>query len=272
MFAGSSQIGGSLGRARTKSNRKAKMARLAGRKIIITGGASGIGRATARLFRQEGAAVAILDRSDNAAKAVADEIGAVAIACDVADPASVSAAVNSAAEAMGGLDGVINAAGILAETGIADTTAEVFSRTLAVNLTGTFLMIQAAAPLIQKGAGKGTIVNIASGVGLMPTGPGSVAYVASKGGVVALTKSVAMELAPNIRVNSVCPGAVETAMTAGYIRTPAGDPNPAITARYAMGRHAQPEELAAAILFLTSDESSFMTGIALPVDGGRTFH
>ena len=141
------------------------MARLAGRKIIITGGASGIGRATARLFRREGAAVAILDRSDNAAKAVADEIGAVAIACDVSDPASVSAAVNQAAEAMGGLDGVINAAGILAETGIADTTAEVFSRTVAVNLTGTFLVIQAAAPLIQK-AGKGTIVNIASGVGL----------------------------------------------------------------------------------------------------------
>ena len=117
--------------------------------------------------------MAILDRSDNAAKAVADEIGAVAIACDVSDPASVSAAVNQAAEAMGGLDGVINAAGILAETGMADTTAEVFSRTVAVNLTGTFLVIQAAAPLIQK-AGKGTIVNIASGVGLMPTGPGSV--------------------------------------------------------------------------------------------------
>ena len=132
------------------------MTRLAGRKIIITGGASGIGRATARLFRQEGAAVAVLDRSDNAAKAVADEIGAVAIACDVSDPASVSAAVNKAAEAMGGLDGVINAAGILAETGIADTTAEVFSRTVAVNLTGTFLVIQAAAPLIQK-AGRGTI-------------------------------------------------------------------------------------------------------------------
>ena len=134
------------------------MARLAGRKIIITGGASGIGRATARLFRREGAAVAILDRSDNAAKAVADEIGAVAIACDVSDPSSVSAAVNKAAEAMGGLDGVINAAGVLAETGIADTTAEVFSRTVAVNLTGTFLVIQAAAPLIQK-AGRGTIVN-----------------------------------------------------------------------------------------------------------------
>ena len=247
------------------------MTRLAGRKIIITGGASGIGRATARLFRQEGASVAILDRSDNAAKAVADEIGAIAIACDVSDPASIVAAVAEAAAAMGGLDGLVNAAGILAETGIADTTAEVFSRTVAVNLTGTFLVIQAAAPLMQQ-AGKGTIVNIASGVGLLPTGPGSIAYVASKGGVVALTKSAAMELAPNIRVNSICPGAVETPMTAGHIRTAAGDPNPSIVARYALGRHAQPEELAAAILFLTSDESSFMTGIALPVDGGRTFH
>lgn len=247
------------------------MGRLTGRKIIVTGGASGIGRATARLFRQEGASVAVLDRSDNAAKAVADEIGAVAVTCDVADPASVSAAVAKAAEAMGGLDGLVNAAGILSSAGLADTSAEVFARTLAVNLTGTFLVIQAAAPFIQA-AGKGTIVNIASGVGLMPTGPGSVAYVASKAGVVGLTKSIAMELAPNIRVNSVCPGAVETAMTAGYIRTATGEPDPSIATRYALGRHAQPEELAAAILFLTSDESSFMTGIALPVDGGRTFH
>lgn len=244
------------------------MARLAGRKIIITGGASGIGRATARLFRQEGAAVAILDRSDNAATSVAQEIGAVAFGCDVADPASVASAVTQAARAMGGLDGLVNAAGILSETGIAETSAEAFARTVAVNLTGTFLVIQAAAPLMQKG----TIVNIASGVGLMPTGPGSIAYVASKGGVVAMTKSAAMELAPAIRVNSVCPGAVETAMTAASIRTETGAPNPAIASRYALGRHAQPEELAAAILFLTSDESSFMTGIALPVDGGRTFH
>lgn len=247
------------------------MPRLAGRKIIITGAASGIGRATARLFRAEGAQVAVLDRSDNAAKAVAEEIGAIAVTCDVADPASVSAAVAKAAEAMGGLDGVVNAAGILSESGIADTSAETFNRTLAVNLTGTFLVIQAAAPFIHK-EGKGTIVNIASGVGLMPTGPGSIAYVASKGGVVALTKSASMELAPAIRVNSVCPGAVETAMTSAYIRDAEGKPNAAITQRYALGRHAQPEELAAAILFLTSDKSSFMTGIALPVDGGRTFH
>lgn len=247
------------------------MPRLQGRRIIVTGGASGIGRATARLFREEGAQVAVLDRSDNAAKAVADEIGGIAVTCDVSDPASVSAAVARAAEAMGGLDGVVNAAGILSETGIADTTAENFSRTLAVNLTGTFLVIQAATPFMRVG-GKGTIVNIASGVGLMPTGPGSVAYVASKGGVVALTKVAAMELAPSIRVNSVCPGAVETAMTQNYIRDGQGNPNEAIAKRYALGRHAQPEELAAAILFLTADKSSFMTGIALPVDGGRTFH
>ena len=247
------------------------MGRLNGRKIVVTGAASGIGRATARLFRQEGATVAVLDRSDNAAKAVADEIGAFAVTCDVSDPASVASAVAKAAEAMGGIDGVVNAAGILAETGIADTSHAVFAQTLAVNLTGTFLVIQAAAPFIQA-AGKGTIVNIASGVGLMPTGPGSVAYVASKAGVIGLTKSAAMELAPAIRVNSVCPGAVETPMTAGHIRTSEGAPNPAITTRYALGRHAQPEELAAAILFLTTDESSFMTGIALPVDGGRTFH
>jgi len=247
------------------------MPRLAGRKIIITGAASGIGRATARLFRAEGAQVAVLDRSDNAAKAVAEEIGAIAVTCDVSDPASVAAAVDQAAAAMGGLDGVVNAAGILSETGIADTSADVFNRTLAVNLTGTFLVIQAAAPHIRK-EGKGTIVNIASGVGLMPTGPGSIAYVASKGGVVALTKSASLELAPAIRVNSVCPGAVETAMTSAYIRDAEGKPNTQIAQRYALGRHAQPEELAAAILFLTSDESSFMTGIALPVDGGRTFH
>jgi NAD(P)-dependent dehydrogenase (short-subunit alcohol dehydrogenase family) len=247
------------------------MARLDGRRILITGGASGIGRATARLFAAEGAKVAVLDRSDNAAAEVAQAIGGVAIACDVSDAASVQAAVAKAVEALGGLDGVVNAAGIFSDAGLADTSPELFSRTLAVNLTGTFLIAQACAPHL-KASGKGTIVNIASGVGLMPTGPGSTAYVASKGGVVAMTKAIAMELAPDIRVNSVCPGAVETAMTTDQIRLPNGDPHPGIAKRYALGRHAQPEELAAAILFLTGDESSFMTGIALPVDGGRTFH
>jgi NAD(P)-dependent dehydrogenase (short-subunit alcohol dehydrogenase family) len=247
------------------------MDRLQGRKIIITGGASGIGAATVRLFRREGASVAVLDRSQDDAAVVAGTCGAVAIAADVADAASVAGAVAAAAKAMGGVDGVVNAAGIFSGAGIADTTPELFTRTLEVNLLGTFLVIQAAVPLLQA-AGQGTIVNIGSGVGITPTGPGSTAYVASKGGVIAMTKAIAQELAPMIRVNVVCPGAVETPMTQGFLRVASGDIDPAIAGRYALKRAGTPEELAAAILFLTSDESSFVTGIALPVDGGRTFH
>jgi NAD(P)-dependent dehydrogenase (short-subunit alcohol dehydrogenase family) len=247
------------------------MQRLAGRRIIITGGASGIGRATAILFAAEGAAVAVLDRSGTEAMAVAEAIGGTAAAVDVADAESVTEAVVQAAEAMGGIDGVVNAAGVFSAAGLADTSPAVFARTLAVNLTGTFLVIQAAAPLL-RAAGQGTIVNIGSGVGLLPTGPGSTAYVASKGGVIAMTKALAQELAPAVRVNVVCPGMVETAMTEGFLRTPGGEIDPVLASRYALRRPAAPEEIAAAILFLTSSESSFVTGIALPVDGGRTYH
>ena len=247
------------------------MARLTGRRILITGGASGIGRATALLFVQEGAKVAILDRTSDAVRAVAAEVRGTPVPADVADPASVAAAVNQAATAMGGLDGVVNAAGIFSAAGLAETSAALFAQTLAVNLTGTFLVVQAAAPLLQK-AGGGTIVNIGSGVGITPTGPGSTAYVASKGGVIAMTKALAAELAPAIRVNVICPGAVETPMTASFLRNAQGAVDPAIANRYALRRAADAKEIAAAILFLTSDESSFVTGITLPVDGGRTFH
>jgi NAD(P)-dependent dehydrogenase (short-subunit alcohol dehydrogenase family) len=241
------------------------MARLAGRKILITGGASGIGRATASLFRQEGAAVAVLDRAAGAWDGAFAQV-------DVADPASVQQAVRAAEAALGGLDGVVNAAGIFSAAGLADTTADLFSRTLAVNLMGTFLVVQAAAPILLASGSAATIVNIGSGVGITPTGPGSTAYVASKGGVIAMTKALAMELAPTVRVNVVCPGAVDTPMTQGFLRDASGAVDPALANRYALRRPAAPDELAAAILFLTSAESSFVTGIALPVDGGRTFH
>jgi len=189
----------------------------------------------------------------------------------VADSASVADAVREAADVMGGLDGVVNAAGIFSSAGLADTSAELFAQTLAVNLMGTFLVIQAAAPLLRESP-QGTIVNIGSGVGLLPTGPGSTAYVASKGGVIAMTKELAQELAPTIRVNVVCPGMVETPMTQGFLRTNSGEVDSKLAARYALGRAASADEIAAAILFLTSAESSFVTGIALPVDGGRTYH
>jgi NAD(P)-dependent dehydrogenase (short-subunit alcohol dehydrogenase family) len=240
------------------------MARLEERKILITGGASGIGRATASLFRREGAKVAVLDRP-------ASPQDETFVPVDVADAASVAQAVRTAEAALGGLDGVVNAAGIFSPAGLADTTAELFSRTLAVNLMGTFLVMQAAAPMLLA-SGPATIVNIGSGVGITPTGPGSTAYVASKGGVIAMSKALAMELAPTVRVNVVCPGMVETPMTQGFLRNAAGEVEPALANRYALRRPASPEEIAAAILFLTSAESSFVTGVTLPVDGGRTFH
>jgi NAD(P)-dependent dehydrogenase (short-subunit alcohol dehydrogenase family) len=241
------------------------MSRLAGRKILITGGASGIGRATASLFRHEGANVAVLDRA-------AGGHDDLFVPVDVADPSSVQRAVGVAYSALGGLDGVVNAAGIFSDLGLAETPPDLFSRTLAVNLTGTFLIVQAAAPLLLASGTQSTIVNIGSGVGITPTGPGSIAYVASKGGVIAMTKALAMELAPTVRVNVVCPGMVETPMTQGFLRNAAGDVQPELARRYALRRPATPEEIAAAILFLTSPESSFVTGITLPVDGGRTFH
>ena len=247
------------------------MTRLTGRKILITGGASGIGRATAVLCAKEGAAVAVLDRSEDAANSVASGIGGKAFVVDVADPGSVNSAVEMAAAAMGGLDGVVNAAGIFSSEGLTDTSPELFNRILTVNVTGTFLVVRAAERFL-RAADHATVVNIGSGVGLKPTGPGSIAYVASKGGVIAMTRELAMELAPTIRVNVVCPGMVDTAMTESFIRDNQGELRPEIARLYALGRAATADELANAILFLTSGESSFVTGIALPVDGGRTYH
>jgi NAD(P)-dependent dehydrogenase (short-subunit alcohol dehydrogenase family) len=241
------------------------MARLDGRKVLITGGASGIGRATCELFTREGASVVVLDRETTRVA------GAQTIACDVSNATSVARAVQQAAQVLNGLDGLVNAAGVFFNKGLMETTAEDWDTTIAVNLTGTFLCVKAAVPFLRE-AERASIVNIASGVGLLPTGGGSTAYVASKGGVIALTRTLAAELAPAIRVNAICPGAVETPMTDGTLRDAAGAVIPAIVNRYALGRPGAPEEIAAAILFLTAYESSFVTGVSLAVDGGRTFH
>lgn len=252
--------------------------RLAGRRVLITGAASGIGRATAELFAKEGAALALVDRDGAGVEAVRNachgEAGRyVALVADVAEPSAVEAAVAEAARALGGLDGVVNSAGVdllapLGETGPAD-----WARVLAVNLTGPYLVCRAALPLL-RAAGGGTIVNVASGAALSPL-PNRTAYCASKAGLVMFGKALAIEAAADhVRVNAVCPGIVDTPMFRASFE---GAADPAaeferIRARYALRRVAEPIEIARAILYLTSAESSFVTGAALAVDGGRTFH
>jgi NAD(P)-dependent dehydrogenase (short-subunit alcohol dehydrogenase family) len=230
--------------------------RLKGRRILITGAASGIGRETAELFAAEGAALTLLDCNRAGLAEVARETRGLSVEADVTQEASVARAVEQGATAMGGIDGVVIHGSVL-DVGVAD-----WRLVLDVNLTGTYIVVRCCLPWLAK-ASFATIVNIASGQGLLPNTPNMTAYAASKGGVVNLTRALAAELAPSIRVNSVCPGMVDTPMISGLQR----DVN-----RYALQRIADPLEIAQAILFLTGTESSFVTGAALAVDGGRTFH
>ena len=237
-------------------------ARLAGRKVIVTGAASGIGRTTAILFVAEGANVTLFDRNTEALRKVADEIPAGFCSVDITNETDVAKAVEKAASEMGGIDGLVNAAGIMSKGLATEVSADDFRCVIEVNLTGTYIVSRHCIPFMQLHE-MSTIVNIASAQGLLPNAPGHTAYAASKGGVVNLTRALAAELAPKIRVNSVAPGMVDTPMADGY-RANVGN--------YALKRLAAPEEIARALLFLTSSESSYVTGAALAVDGGRSFH
>jgi len=240
----------------------AERGRLAQRRVLITGAASGIGRRSALLFAAEGAALTLVDRSVKGLAEIARETGGLAVETDVTDEGSVADAVKRGAAAMGGIDGVVNAAGIVIRGPVLEVGVADWRRVIDVNLAGTYIVVRYCLPWLTKVTGA-TIVNIASGQGLLPNRPEMTAYAASKGGVVNLTRALAAELAPAIRVNSVCPGMVDTPMTADGPR----DVTP-----YALKRIADPLEIAHAILFLTGCESSFVTGAALAIDGGRTFH
>ncbi|RUM24438.1 SDR family oxidoreductase [Rhizobium vallis] len=237
-------------------------ARLAGRRIVVTGAGSGIGRTTATLFVAQGAKVTLFDRNIEAVRKVAEEIGAGFSGVDITNEADVARAVEKAASEMDGIDGLINAAGIMSKGLATEVPADDWRRIIEVNLTGTYIVARCCIPFLQL-HDHSTIVNIASAQGLLPNAPGHTAYAASKGGVVNLTRALAAELAPKIRVNSIAPGMVDTPMADGY-RTNVGN--------YALKRLADPEEIARALLFLTSSESSYVTGAALAVDGGRSFH
>jgi len=232
---------------------------MAGRVVVVTGASGGIGRATVARLTDEGARVVCADVDLAAAEAAG---GASAIALDVTDPASCAAAVDVA----GDLDLLVNLAGVGAFAHTADLALEAWNRTLAVNLTGTFLMCQSAlGALITDG---GAIVNMASLAGLRAT-PYNAAYCASKGGVVMFTRSLAVELAKTgVRVNCVCPGSVDTDFLRAF-EIP-DDVDFSLLARAAApnGRVASPEDIAAAIAYLGSDDAAMVTGTSLVVDGG----
>lgn len=245
--------------------------RLAGRRIIITGAASGIGRAMAGLFRREGAALALIDRDMNGVEAAARELGALPLTLDLGDAEAIEPTVNHAAGELGGLDGLVNCAAIGTPTSIEDTDIPTLSKFIAINLAAPYLVCRAALPHLRK-AEIATIVNIASGQGLLPNSPMNTAYAATKGGLIAFTKSLAAEAAPHVRCNAVAPGLTNTPM-ARFLFEKYNDPSEApFVQQYALKRIAEPIEIAHAALFLTSAESSYVTGIALAADGGRSFH
>jgi NAD(P)-dependent dehydrogenase (short-subunit alcohol dehydrogenase family) len=246
-------------------------ARFAGRHIYVTGAASGIGRATAQLLAEGGAALALVDLNETGLSETASVTGGNPFVVDLCDGAAIENSVQRAADTLGGLDGVVNCAGVAHGAGIATLEPKDWDRVLAINLTAPYRVCRAALPLLRQREGS-SIVNIASGTALLPAGPGAAAYAASKGGLISLTKALAAELAPTVRANIVCPGATDTPMAASMLHNDDRSVADRFLAAYALKRAADPSEVAEAIAFLISDEASFITGIVLAADGGRSFH
>jgi NAD(P)-dependent dehydrogenase (short-subunit alcohol dehydrogenase family) len=248
--------------------------RLKNRRLLVTGGGSGIGLETVKRFEREGARVAVLELSDDSLARVREQVpNAIGIPCDVADMLAVQSAVAEAARRLGGLDGIANVAGIGTRKSFDDTTADIMMRDIAVNLMGPFHVIKAALPHLRD-ARRSTVVNVASGLALRPT-EGRTAYGASKGGLIVMSKAIALDLAKDgVRVNVVCPGLTDTPLIRQATNGPPIDDAQIarLMERRAIKRLGEPGEIADAILFLTSDESSFMTASVLAVDGGGAMH
>ena len=249
--------------------------RLKDKVVLVTGAGSGIGRATSILFRNEGAMICASDISKESLEQTMDALKnkAVPIINDVSDDESAKSSIRTVIDSFGRIDVLVNCAGVN-DRQIQDESSQVrkFDQVISVNLKGTYLMCWYALPEMLKGGG-GSIINLASIMGLVGseyTGvSGFSAYVSSKGGVVQLTRNLAIEYAKHqVRVNALCPGYVDTNMTRPLHDNP--ELLEKIRQRHPIGRLGRPEEIAHAALFLASEESSFITGIAMPVDGGYT--
>ena len=246
--------------------------RLAHKVALITGGGSGIGKASCLLFAREGAKVVVVDLKKETAEATAKEIGAnaKAFAADVSKAKDAQAMVAFAEKSFGRLDIVFNNAGVFhaKDESVTNTPEDIWDMVIDINLKGVFLGCQYAIPAMLRSGG-GSIINTASFVAIMGAAVPQIAYTASKGGVLAMTREIAIEFArKNIRANSLCPGPVETPLLAELLADPARRQRRLV--HIPMGRFARAEEIANAALFLASDESSYVNGATFLVDGGIT--
>jgi NAD(P)-dependent dehydrogenase (short-subunit alcohol dehydrogenase family) len=242
---------------------------LEGKTAVVTGGGSGIGRATCRRFAEEGARVAVVDLNGESADLVAGEIDGIGFGVDVGDPEAIRAAVDEAAAQLGGLSVIYNNAGTSAFGRLHEIEPAEWDRVLRVNLTGVWAGIRAAVPHMLAGGG-GSIVSTASISGTRPAA-GEAPYAASKAAVAALTASAALEYGPSIRVNSVSPGMIRTAMT-GPMFEFMPDQEERFVKGTPVGRVGEPEDVADVVVFLCSDLARFVTGQNIVVDGGLTLH